>query len=427
MKIATAEEAVSSIRSGDRVVLHHACAEPQTLVEALQARKDELENVRLFGGVPVGPSRYAQSEFDRHFRLSAYLVGPPTRRAVSEGRADYVPIRLRDIPRMFKPGGMFVPDVALIQVSPPDKDGRVSLGVSVDYSLAAARTARTVIAEINDRMPSVHGSGFLKVDQIHLAVEVSRPLLEFPPSEVGHVEQQIGRHISDLIPDGSTIQIGIGAIPTALLQSLAGKNDLGVHSGSIPDGVAELMQRGVINNKKKPLNQGRTIATALLGTRFLFEFAHDNPSIELHPVSYTHNEEIIAQHRGIIAVNSALEVDITGQVNAESINGVQIAGAGGAPGFIRGALNAADGRSIIALASTARGETVSRIVPQFAPGTAVSTPRYDVPFVVTEYGVANLKDLTLRERAEALIAIAHPAFRQELRESSAYRRLTGMA
>ncbi|MBW2308324.1 MAG: acetyl-CoA hydrolase/transferase family protein [Deltaproteobacteria bacterium] len=424
MNIVTAEEAVSVVRSGDRVVLHHACAEPQTLVEALLARKDELQGVLLFAGFPVGPCRYAHPEFNGHFRLSTYMVGAPTRRAVAEGRADYIPIRLRDIPRMFKPGEAFVPDVALIQVSPPDKDGRVNLGVSVDYSLAAARAARTVIAEINGQMPRIQGSGFLRLEEIDLAVEVSRPLLEIPPPAVGPVEERIGRHIAELISDGSTIQIGIGAIPTAVLQFLSGKNDLGVHSGSIPDGVAELMQRGVITNKNKPLHRGRTITTVLLGSRFLFEYAEANPSIELHPVFFTHNEEVIARHRGIISINSALEVDITGQVNAESMNGVQVAGAGGAPGFVRGALNAEGGRSIVAMTSTARSGTISKIVPQL---TVVTTPRYDVQLVVTEYGVANLQDRTLRQRADALIAIAHPAFREWLQDSAAYRRLAGLA
>lgn len=427
MKIVSAEEAVSSIHSGHRVVPHHACAEPQTLVEALLARKHELRGVRLFTGVPAGPCRYAQPEFEGHFRVSTYMVGPPTRGAVSEGRADYVPVRLRDVPRLFKPGGTFIPDVALIQVSPPDKRGRVSLGVSVDYSLAAVQNAKTVIAEINDQMPWIHGSGFLRVNQIHLAMEVSRPLLEIPRPEVGPAEEQIGRHISRLVPDGSTIQIGIGAIPAAVLHFLKEKNDLGVHSGSIPDGVAELMQMGVITNKKKSLNQGRTIAAVLLGSRFLFEFARENPAIELHPVSFTHNEEIIARHRGLISINSAIEVDITGQVNAESVDGAQIAGAGGAPGFVRGALNAAGGQSIVALTSTARGETVSRIVPQLAAGAVVTTPRYDVQLVVTEYGAANLRDRTLRERADALIAIAHPGFQQWLKDSTAYRRLAGNA
>lgn len=324
---------------------------------------------------------------------------------------------------MFKPGGTFIPDVALIQVSRPDNHGRLNLGVSVDYSLDAVRSAGTVIAEINDRMPRIHGGGYLTPDEIDFAVEVSTPLLEISSPNFGPIEEQIGKHVAELVSDGSTIQIGIGSIPSAVLQCLSGKNDLGVHSGSIPDGVAELMHKGVITNKHKPIYTGKTLAALLLGTNFLFEYADENPSIELHPVSFIHDESIIAQHKNFVSINSALEIDITGQVNAENLNGVQIAGAGGAPNFVRGALKAKNGRTIVALSSTAKKETISRIVPELS---VVTIPRCDIQFVITEYGIANLQDLTLRERADALIGLAHPDFRDWLKESAVYRRLAGL-
>lgn len=415
-KIVTAAEALKLVNSGNRVVIGHACGEPPALVEALVDRAHELRNVEIVHMVAMGPAKYAQPGMEDSFRHNALFVGGSTRKAVEAKRADYTPCFFSEIPRLFRQGLLPV-DVALIQVTPPDEDGFCSFGVSVDYTQPAAECAKTVICQLNQQMPRTSGAK-IHLDQMTYIVEQDQPLIELKPPAIGDVEKKIGENVAALIPDGATLQLGIGAIPDAVLLFLGGKKDLGIHSEMFSDGVVFLAQSGVVNNSQKTINPGKFIATFLMGTKKLYEFVNNNPDVVMMPVDQVNDPCVIGQHNNMISINSALQVDLMGQVNAEMIGGKQFSGIGGQVDFVRGASRSCGGKSIIALPSTASGGTISRIAIELDRGAAVSTSRNDVHCIVTEFGVANLRGKSLRERADALIAIAHPDFRVSLGEAA---------
>jgi acyl-CoA hydrolase len=409
----TAQQALELVRSGDRVWIHAGCASPGTLIEALTARAPDLRDVEIVHMLTLGEAPYTRPECAGAFRHSGLFLGANVRNAVQEGRADYTPICLSDIERLFVSGEMPL-DVALIQVSPPDAHGFVSLGTSIDCTLTAARHARHIIAEVNDQMPRALGDAFLHVSELSAMVETSHPLPELAPPPPTPEQTRIAEHVASLIPDGATLQIGIGGIPNAVLERLRDRRDLGIHSEMCPDAVVPLIQAGVITGARKTLHPGKVIAGFVLGTKLLFDFLDNNPMFEFHPTSYVNDPFLIAQNDLMVAINSALQVDLTGQVCADSIGPLPYSGFGGQLDFVRGAGRSRGGKAIIALPSTAKKGTVSRIVPFLDPGAGVVTTRADVHYVVTEYGVAYLRGKSLRQRAQALIAIAHPAFRDQL-------------
>jgi 4-hydroxybutyrate CoA-transferase len=411
-KLVSAGQAVQNIQSGDRVVTGHACGEPCALIEAMIARAPELTNVEIVHMVAMGPAKYAQPGMEKSFRHNALFVGGTTRKAVEEKRADFTPCFFSEIPRLFTDGILPV-DVALIQVTPPDAEGYCSYGVSADYTKPAAESARLVIAQVNSYVPRTGGAR-IHLDAINLIVEQDEPLIELKPPKIGDVEKAIGENVARLIPDGATLQLGIGAIPDAVLLFLTDKKDLGIHSEMFSDGVVVLAEAGVITNRKKTINTGKFMATFLMGTKKLYDFVNNNPAVELHSVDYINDPYIVGQHDNMISINSALQVDLMGQVNAEMIGSRQFSGVGGQVDFIRGASCSLNGRSIIALPSTASGGKISRIACELDRGAAVTTSRNDVHYVVTEFGVAELRGKTLRERAKALIGISHPDFRSSL-------------
>lgn len=413
-RIKDATEAVRAIESGQRVVISHACGEPQTLVEAMVARGPELQAVEIVHMVAMGKAAYCRPEMAGHFRHNSLFVGGTTRQAVNEGRADFTPVFFSEIPSLFRDGYLPV-DVALVQVSPPDQNGFCSLGISVDYTLQALRSARLVIGQVNRFMPRTLGDSFVHVSELDILVPWDEPLIELPKPQISEVEESIGRNVAHLVPDGATLQLGIGAIPDAVLRFLTDKNDLGIHSEMFSDGVVDLYEAGVINNKVKTLHPGKMVVTFLMGTRSLYDFVHDNPIVEMHSVDYTNNPYIIGQNDQLISINSALQVDLYGQVCADTIGYRQYSAVGGQVDYVRGARLSRGGKSIIALPSTASGGKLSRIAVHQEEGAAVTTSRNDVDYVVTEYGIAGLRGKTIRQRANALIEIAHPQFREELR------------
>lgn len=408
-KLSTAQEAVKQIKSGTRVVVGHACGEPQALVRALMERHHELRHVEIVHMVAMGESPYAQPGMEEHFHHNALFVGKSTRQAVNDGRADYTPCFFSEIPRLFKERLLPV-QTALIQVSPPDSDGFCSFGISADYTVAAAESASLVIAQVNRRMPYTQGAK-IHLSQLDIIIEQDEELVELAPPPIGEVERRIGERVAKLVPDGATLQLGIGAIPDAVLQFLQTKKDLGIHSEMFSDGVVELVERGIITNRNKSSHPNVCMATFLMGTRKLYDFVDRNPSVELQPVDYINDPFVVGQQTAMISINSALQVDLMGQVNAEMIGSRQFSGIGGQVDFIRGASRSPGGKSVIALPSTAARGTVSRIVATLDSGAAVSTSRNDIHFVVTEYGTADLRGKSLRQRAAALIEIAHPDFR----------------
>ncbi len=418
-KLCTADEAVQLIESGQRVYISGNAATPFPLLEALARRKDELENVELVHVLLLGEDPLSRPEMEGHFRHNSLFVGPADREAVNSGRADYVPIHLHEIPRILRE--KLPLDVAIVHLSPPDEHGFMSFGVEVMASKVTVETAKKIIALVNDKMPRTHGDSFVHVSRVDRIVEVSMDLPELPRGTFGELERRIAGYITDLIDDGATLQLGIGAIPDAVLAGLEGKRDLGVHTEMASDGVMEAIEKGIITGARKTLHPGKVVSTFILGSRKLYEFADDNPVFELHPVDYTNNPFIIAQNDNMVSINSALEVDLTGQVCSDSIGEYIYSGFGGQVDFIRGAAESKGGKPIIALPSTAKGGTISRIVPYLKKGAGVVTSRADVHYVVTEYGVADLHGRNLRERARALIEIAHPKFREEL-ERAAYER-----
>ncbi|HLB00504.1 MAG TPA: acetyl-CoA hydrolase/transferase C-terminal domain-containing protein [Bacteroidota bacterium] len=418
-KLRTAEEAVKIIQSGQRVYVHPGCAMPETLVNAMCARYPEVENVEVIHLLTVGKTGYSNPEMEGHFRHNALFIGANVRKAVNEGRADFTPVFLSQIPGLFYRGILPI-DVAMIHVSPPDEHGFCSFGVGVECTKPATEVAKTIIAQVNPNMPRTLGDCFIHVDKFTYAVETDTPLRELPqvdgsltPYE-SDVYEKIGKNVADLIENGSTLQMGIGAIPDAVLRFLHFKKDLGIHTEMFADGIIRLVEEGVITNEKKTLHPGKIIASFVLGNQPLFDFIDNNPVIEFHPSQYTNDPFIIAQNDRMVAINSAIEVDLTGQVCADSIGHYFYSGFGGQVDFIRGAARSRGGKPIIALPSTARQGSLSRITARLAEGAGVTTSRGDVHFVVTEYGVADLYGRTIRERARALIDLAHPSFREEL-------------
>lgn len=415
MTTTSAEQALELVRPGDRVWVHTGCATPEPLLEAMVRRSAHLHDVEVLHMVACGDAAYARPEHSAAFRLNALFLSGCVREAVAAGRADYTPISLSDIENHLESGELPL-DVALLQTSPPDAHGFVSLGVSVDCSLTAARMARRVILEVNDRMPRTMGDTFFPISRAAAVVETSRPIHELKPEHSTPIQQRVAANVASLIPDGATLQMGIGGIPNAMLACLNGHRDLGIHSEMCSDGVIPLIESGVVNGARKRLHRGKSVAGFVLGSRELFDFIHENPAFEFHPTRYVNDPYVIGQNDGMIAVNSALQVDLTGQVCADSLGTRPYSGFGGQLDFMRGAGRSKGGKPIIALPSTAKHGTLSRIVPVLDSGAGVVTTRSDVHYVVTEHGVAYLRGKTLRQRAEALIAIADPAFRNELQD-----------
>jgi 4-hydroxybutyrate CoA-transferase len=412
-RMLNADEALALVHSGQRVYIGGGCGVPTPLLEALVKRAPTLRNVEIIHMLTAGDDPTAAQEYGDAFRHNALFIGPNIRCAVQEGRADFTPIFLSEIPRLFR-SGLLPLDIALIQVSPPDQHGFCSLGVEVGCTLTAAQLAPTVIAEINTRMPRTLGDSFIHISHITAGVESNRPLCEASMGECNPIAERIGEHIADMIPDGATLQLGIGAIPDAVLRSLRHQRHLGIHSELFSDGVIDLVEAGVIDGEAKTLHRGKLVAGFVLGTRRLFDWVHNNAMVELHPTEYVNDPFVIAQHRRMVAINSALQVDLSGQVCADSIGTRLYSGAGGQVDFVRGAARAEEGLPIIALPATAKAGALSRIVPLLEPGAGVVTSRYDVHTAVTEYGVAELYGKTLAQRARALIGIADPDFRDSL-------------
>ncbi|MDR0827074.1 MAG: hypothetical protein LBN33_04225 [Desulfovibrio sp.] len=407
------EDAVREVKSGDRVVLPNAAGVPVALVNALVARAPELRNVEIVHMVSLDKNIYCNPEYQDNFHFNGLYLSAGTRAAVAEGRADYTPIFFSAIPSLFRSGAMPV-DVSMITVSLPDDKGRFSLGVSIDYTLPAARSAKLTIAEINPNMPFIGGQSFIDAGEIDIFVNSRDPILELTPATIGAVESAIGRHIAGLIKDGDCLQLGIGAIPDAVLSSLVDQKDLGIHSEMISDGVMHLVEKGVINCTRKNLHPGKIIITFLMGSKKLYEWANNNPLLEGYPVDYTNDPRVIGQNDNLISINSALSVDLLGQVAADSIGPGQFSGVGGQVDFVRGASMSKGGRSIIAMPATAAKGKISRICGSFDRGQPVTTSRHDTDTIVTEYGIAELKGKSNAARAKALIKIAAPEFQDGL-------------
>lgn len=415
----SAEEAVSVIKSGNRVYVHGAGASPRLLLEAMAARAPELRDVEVVSMCQVGPARYASPELKDSFRVNAVFVGASLRNAVAEGRGDYIPVFLSEIPRLFRTGVLPL-DVALVQVSPPDRHGYCSLGIGVDSTLAAVECAHYVVAQANPKMPRSHGDGLIHVDRIDSLVAADEPILELPRTTITPVEEAIGRHCAELVDDGATVQSGIGAIPDATLLALADHKRLGIHTEMLSDAAVDLVEKGVVTGEEKRVDPGKVVATFAYGTRRLYDFVDDNPLVKMADVAYVNDTVVIRRNPKVTAINSAVEIDLTGQVCADSIGERLVSGVGGQMDFIRGASLSEGGKPIIALTSMTGGG-ISRIVSQLKPGAGVVTTRAHMHFVVTEYGKADLYGKNLSQRAVALIAIAHPSHREAL-EAEARRR-----
>jgi len=418
-KVVSSDEAVKVLKSGDNVIIQPGCAVPMELVRAMVKRKNELTDVNIYHILTVGPLPYVEPGMEKHFRHTAFFIGGNTRKAINEGRADFVPIFLSEVPLLFK-NGIIKPDVALINVSPPDEHGFCSYGVDVGTIKTPTEKAKIIIAQVNKEMPRTLGDSFIHINKINYIVEFDEPIQELPQvdaditPETIEIYNQIGQHIAELIEDGSTLQMGIGAIPDSVLKYLKNKKDLGIHTEMFSDGIIELVEEGIVNNEKKTLHQGKIVAGFVLGTKKSYDFINNNPIIEFHPQEYVNDPFIVAKNNKMVAINSAIEVDITGQVCADSIGTKLYSGIGGQVDFIRGAARSEGGKPIIALPSTTKDFKISRIVPMLKPGAGVVTSRGDVHYVITEYGVAHLYGKSIKERAEALIKIAHPKFRDEL-------------
>ncbi len=412
-KLQTAEQAVRYVGSGMRVYIQPGCAEPETLVAALMGRAPFVEDVEIVHMMTMGVAPYVAPEMAGHFRHNAMFIGGNVREAVNDGRADYTPIYLSEIEALFESGVMPI-DVALLQLSPPDSHGFCSFGVGVDTSLTAAKCARYVIAQINDQMPRTYGDSFIHVSELDAIVDSSRPLCALTPPQITEMHTAIAHNVAGLIEDGAVLQTGIGGIPDAVLPFLMDRKDLGIHSEMISDSVIPLIEAGIITGARKNFKPRKIILGFALGTKRLFNFVDNNPIFEFHPTAYTNDPAFIARNENMVAINSALQVDLTGQVCSDSIGSFFYSGIGGQVDFLRGASRSKGGKAIIAISSTAKNGTISRICPMLSPGAGVVTSRGLIRYVVTEYGVAYLHGKTIRERAQALINIAHPKFREEL-------------
>lgn len=422
MQTGSLEEAAALVQSGQRIYLHGGAAVPTALMDAVVARAPELRDVQVVHLHTEGPAPHVAPELEGHFRHLALFIGRNTRQAVAEGRADYLPVFLSAIPDLFRPGGTLALDVALLQVAPTESPDRYSLGVSVDCALSAAQHARTVIALVNDQMPVTRGH-VLPASRINFAVPVSQPLPEAGGGAPDHVSQTIGRLVAGLIPDHATLQMGIGAIPNAVLEELKDRKHLGIHTEMFMDGLLDLVEAGVITGSSKTVDRGLVVGSFAIGSRRLYDFLDHNPRVAMRPADYTNDVDVIAAQERMVAINSALSVDLTGQVAADSLGNMFYSGIGGQVDFIRGAGRSRGGVPIIALPATAKKGTVSRIAAELPPGSGVVTSRGDVHWVVTEHGAANLFGRSIRERARLLIDIAHPAFRADLEEEAISRGL----
>ncbi|MDR1188503.1 MAG: hypothetical protein LBK95_13795 [Bifidobacteriaceae bacterium] len=411
-RLVSAPEAVRRLESGQRVVIGHACAEPQALVRELVAQGERLADVEIVHMVPMGEAAYCSPGMRGHFRHNSLFAGPPTRRAIEDGDADYTPVFFSEVPDLLRRG--LPVDVALVHLSPPDRHGWCSFGLSVDYTKPAAQAARTVIAQVNPQMPRTLGDSFIHVSELDAIIEVDEPVIELPRPQIGEVEAGIGGNCAALVRDGDTLQLGIGAIPDAVALSLRDKKDLGIHSEMLSDGVVDLIEAGVVTGRRKNFHPGRSVVSFLMGTRRLYDFVDDNPSVEMAPVDFVNNPAVIARNDNLVSINSCVQIDLLGQVVSTSVGPRQISGVGGQVDFVRGASMSAGGRTVMALASTAREGKISKIVPLIDSGAAVTTSRYDVDYVVTEHGVAQLRGKTSRQRSRELISVAHPDFRDQL-------------
>lgn len=411
-RVCTAEEAAGLIKSGDKVFTSGNAATPFAMLEALAQRSHELRDIEIYHLLMIGEDPLSKAKEKGRFRHKSLFVGTADRQAVNEGEADYIPIFLYEIPQLLRQHVQL--DVAIVQTSPPDEHGFLSLGVETAASKAASRTAKCVIALVNDQMPRALGDCFIHISKIDKVVEISNKLPELHPKPFTDVEIKIAQHITGLIGDDATLQLGIGGIPNAVLSLLKDRKNLGIHTEMVSDGIVDAIESGIVTNNHKNIHSGKVIATFALGTQRLYEYIHNNPEFEFHPVDYTNDPFVVAQNDGIIAINSALEVDLTGQVCSDSIGYKIYSGFGGQVDFIRGAARSKGGKPIIALPATAKDGEVSRITSHLKEGAGVVTSRGDVHYVVTEFGVAYLHGKSLRERVQALIQISHPKFREEL-------------
>lgn len=405
------------IRSGDGVYLHSNAGVPRTLVDAMVVRAPQLRDVKIYQLITLGPAPYAEPQYFESFYVHSLFIGPNVRKAVADSRADYTPVYFSELPALFRAGALRV-DVCMLQCSPPDSDGNMSFGLAMDCTPAALTNARTVLVEINKQTPRTTGSHQINVRDVDCIVEADYMLPERIEPKPGEVELAIGRHVAALVEDGATVQMGIGAIPNGVMEVLHEKRDLGVHSELVSDGILELIERGVINNSKKTVVPGKIVVSFMFGSHNLYQFVDGNPLFEFHPTEFVNDPYVIAQNYKMTSINSALQIDLTGQVCADSIGTNMYSGFGGQVDFIRGAKRSPGGKAIIALPSTAKGGKVSRIAPVITTGGGVVTNRADVQYVVTEYGAVNLHGMNMKDRVKALISIAHPDFRSELEQQA---------
>ncbi len=410
----TAEEAVKHIKSGDRVVLSHASNEAKVVIDAMVKNAEAYRNVEIVHMLMMAETKYCESAMEQYFHHNAIFLGKSTRKPYAEHRVDFTPINFSKVPEILST--TLVPDVAIVTMSRPDKHGYCSLGAVVDYSRATVDNAKLVIAELNDKMPRTFGDTLVHVSEIDFIVESSRLLPQIPPAKPSEIDQMIADHCVKLIEDRSTIQVGIGAVPDAVVTGLKDRKDLGLHSELVGDGLIELIDRGVITNKYKQIDRGKSVIAFVMGTQYTYEYIDDNPCFALMPVDYVNNPYIVAQNDKVVSINAGVQVDLMGQVCSEAAGLRQLSGIGGQLDFVRGATMSKGGKSLLVLASTAQGGKISKIVPFIDEGSAVSVPRHDVDYIVTEYGAVQLRHRTLKDRAKLLISIAHPNFRQELTE-----------
>jgi acyl-CoA hydrolase/GNAT superfamily N-acetyltransferase len=420
-KFASEEDIFSTIHRGDRIFIGTACGEPQYLVKALinyvSSHPKAFFDAEVLQVWTLGVAPYTDEKFKHNFRHNSFFIGKNTRTAVNEGMADYTPISLSQVPRLLR--RKFVPvDVALIQTSLPDKNGYMSLGVSVDITKAAVENASKIIVQVNSHMPRVHGETFVNIKDVDFILPHDEPLLEYAEIVSDEIAEKIGNHVAKIVEDGDTIQVGYGSVPNAILSALRGKKHLGVHTELLSDGIAQLMKEGIVDNSMKSINRGKAVASFCMGKKETYEYIHDNPSVEFRPIDYTNDPQVIAAHRQITAINSCIQIDLTGQATAESIGRKFFSGIGGQADFMRGAVLSPAGKTILVIQSTASKGTVSRIIPFVPEGAGVTLGRSDIHYVVSEYGIAYLHGKNIRERAMELIAIAHPKFRPWLIEEA---------
>jgi len=414
-KLTTAQEAVRQIKSGDRVVVGHATGSPEVLLKAMMANKDAYENVEIVHMVAMGPSEYCLPENSAHFIHNSLFAGGTTRKALHEGRAIFTASHFSQIPRLFTEKVLPV-DVTLCMLSTPDEHGYCSFGISVDYTKPAAESSKIVIAEVTPHMPRTLGDAFIHVSDIDYIVECDSRPIELQPPTIGPIDEAIGGYCAELIQDGDCLQLGIGAVPDSMLGFLTDKRDLGIHTEMFSDGVVDLVNAGIITCARKNFHPHKMVATFFMGTEKLYRFVHNNPKVEMFSVDYTNNPAIVARNDNVVSINSSLQVDLTGQAASESIGSKQFSGTGGQADFVRGAAWSKGGRSIIAFHSTAAKGKLSRIVSHLDEGAIVTTTRTDIHYIVTEYGIADMRGKSVHQRADALINIAHPDFRSDLRK-----------